>query len=66
VAGVFKDATRRYFQDSIGDFQRNGCEAVVLGCTEIPILIEQKDSPLPILDSTRTLARAALRKAAQD
>jgi aspartate racemase len=36
---------------------------VVLGCTEIPLLIEQADSVLPVLDSTRTLARAALREA---
>jgi aspartate racemase len=36
----------------------------VLGCTEIPLLIAQTDSPLPVIDSTRTLARAALREAA--
>jgi aspartate racemase len=40
--------------------QQSGCDAVVLGCTEIPWLIEQAHSPLPILDSTRILARAAL------
>ncbi len=40
-----------------------GCDAVILGCTELPLLIEQSDSPLPILDSTRLLARAALRLA---
>jgi aspartate racemase len=38
-------------------------DAVVLGCTEIPLLISQADSPLPLIDSTRTLARAALREA---
>ncbi|HKU42431.1 MAG TPA: amino acid racemase [Polyangiales bacterium] len=38
-----------------------GCDAVVLGCTELPLLISQADSPLPLLDSTRLLARAALR-----
>lgn len=37
-----------------------GCEAVVLGCTELPLLISAGDSPLPVLDSTRLLARAAL------
>ncbi|MCK4432597.1 MAG: aspartate/glutamate racemase family protein, partial [Methanomicrobia archaeon] len=42
-----------------------GCDAVVLGCTEIPLLVTQEDSPLPILDSTRLLARAALRKAVE-
>jgi aspartate racemase len=47
----------------IRGFDRQGCEAVVLGCTEIPLLIRERDSPLPILDSTRILARGALREA---
>jgi aspartate racemase len=42
---------------------QRGCDAVVLGCTEIPLLITEADSPLPAIDSTRTLARAALREA---
>jgi len=37
----------------------------VLGCTEIPLLVSQADSPLPALDSTRLLARAALRRAVE-
>jgi aspartate racemase len=40
-----------------------GCDAVVLGCTEIPLIIGNKNSPLPTLDSTRLLAWAALRRA---
>ena len=40
-----------------------GCDAVVLGCTELPLLVSEADSPLPALDSTRILARAALREA---
>jgi aspartate racemase len=40
-----------------------GCEAVILGCTEIPLIIDDGNSPLPVLDSTRLLARAALRRA---
>jgi aspartate/glutamate racemase len=40
-----------------------GCDAIVLGCTEIPLLISETDSRLPSIDSTRTLARAALREA---
>ena len=63
VYGCFKSATRQYFQEAIEAFARDGCQAVVLGCTEIPLLIEPADSVLPILDSTRTLARAALREA---
>jgi aspartate racemase len=65
VFGRFAVPTREYFQEAILAFQRNDCEAVVLGCTEIPLLIQAQDSVLPILDSTRTLARAALREAAQ-
>ena len=43
--------------------KNQGCDAVVLGCTEIPLLMSDEDSPLPALDSTRLLARAALREA---
>jgi aspartate racemase len=43
-----------------------GCDAVVLGCTEIPLLITDADSPLPAIDSTRTLARAAIREATRN
>ena len=64
VFGRFTSSTREYFQQAIQVFARSGCEAVILGCTEIPLLIRAEDSVLPILDSTRTLARAALREAA--
>ncbi|MEA1993209.1 MAG: aspartate/glutamate racemase family protein, partial [Euryarchaeota archaeon] len=43
--------------------KNQGCDAVVLGCTEIPLLVTKESSPLPILDSTRLLARAALKRA---
>jgi aspartate racemase len=52
-----------YFEQVIEYFKLHGCDAVVLGCTEIPLLVSDSDSPLPTLDSTRTLARAALRHA---
>ena len=55
--------SRAYFQNVIRDLAADGCDAVALACTEIPMLIDSADSPLPILDSTRILARAALRKA---
>jgi aspartate racemase len=45
--------------------QDNGCDAVVLGCTEIPLLVAPEASPLPTLDSTRILAKAAVRKAVE-
>ena len=52
-----------YFQQVIGALKDEGCDAVVLGCTEIPLVISDDNSPLPTLDSTRLLARAALRHA---
>jgi len=63
VYARFLPESRAYFQNVIRDLGDNGCDAVALACTEIPLLISAADSPLPILDSTRLLARAALRKA---
>jgi len=63
VYGRFEPASRRYFQSVIESLAARGCDAVVLGCTEIPLLISPEDSILPVLDSTRILARAALRAA---
>ena len=63
VCGVFKPAAVEYFQGVIERMKRAGCEAVVLGCTEIPLVMNDANSPLPTLDSTRLLARAALRRA---
>ncbi|HEY63617.1 MAG TPA: amino acid racemase [Caldilineae bacterium] len=63
VYGRFLPESRAYFQQVIESLKREGCDAVVLGCTEIPLLIAEEDSPLPTLDSTRILARAALRRA---
>ena len=63
VCGEFKPAAIRYFQQVMEKMKRAGCEAVVLGCTEIPLIMNDANSPLPTLDSTRLLARAALRRA---
>lgn len=63
VYGVFKPETVTRFQQIIQSLQRSGCEAVVLGCTEIPLIIDDRNSAIPTLDSTRLLARAALRAA---
>jgi aspartate racemase len=63
VNGVFASESRKYLQQVIGRMSHEGCDAVVLGCTEIPLLIDDNSSPLPTLDSTRILAQAALRKA---
>jgi aspartate racemase len=63
VQGNFQPRTQAYFTEIIRALKDEGCDAVVLGCTEIPLLLRQEQSPLPLLDSTRILARAALRKA---
>ena len=63
VYGRLEDPSRRYFRGVIEALGARGCDAVVLGCTEIPLLVTEADSPLPAIDSTRTLARAALREA---
>jgi aspartate racemase len=63
VHGVFKPESVAYFQGVIERLKSAGCDAVVLGCTEIPLIINDSNSALPTLDSTRLLARAALRRA---
>jgi aspartate racemase len=63
VYGNIQPQSLSYFQQVIEALKRAGCDAVVLGCTEIPLLVNDANSPLPTLDSTRLLARAALRHA---
>ena len=63
VNGIFPEKSRLYFNSIIQELKHRGCNAVVLGCTEIPLIVNPNDCPLPTLDSTRLLARAALRKA---
>ncbi|HEY6412264.1 MAG TPA: amino acid racemase [Edaphobacter sp.] len=63
VYGVFKPEAVSTFQQIIQRMKDEGCDAVVLGCTEIPLIMNDANSPLPTLDSTRLLARAALRQA---
>jgi aspartate racemase len=63
VCSVFKPEAVAYFQRVIGGMKDEGCDAVILGCTEIPLIMNDANSPLPTLDSTRLLARAALHRA---
>jgi len=62
VRGVFKPEAVAYFQQVMTRMRAQGCDAVVLGCTEIPLIMNDANAPLPTLDSTRLLARAALRR----
>ena len=63
VKGIFEPHAVAYFQRVIDRMKDKGCDAVILGCTEIPLIMNDQNSPLPTLDSTRLLARAALRRA---
>jgi aspartate racemase len=63
VCGIFQPEAVAYFQQVMARMKDEGCDAVVLGCTEIPLIMNDANSPLPTLDSTRSLARAALRRA---
>ena len=61
VCGITGPEQTALFAGIATDLQRQGCDAVVMGCTEIPLVLSDATSPLPTLDSTRLLARAALR-----
>jgi len=63
VNGQFLPRSLAYHVEVIRELKEEGCDAVVLGCTEIPLLVTPESSPLPTLDSTRLLARAAVGKA---
>jgi aspartate racemase len=66
VRGVFEPASTQTILRVIDGLGEQGCDCVVLGCTEIPLVLDDANSPLPTLDSTRLLARAALRRAVLD
>ncbi|HXV73524.1 MAG TPA: amino acid racemase [Sphingomonadales bacterium] len=61
--GIFNPETIERYCAVIEGLKKKGCDSVILGCTEIPIIINEKNSALPVLDSTRLLARAAVRTA---
>lgn len=63
VHGIIRAQSIESFQRIIWRLRDAGCDAVILGCTEIPLIIDDVNSPLPVLDSTRLLARAAVLRA---
>ena len=65
VCSIFKPEAVTYHQQVIERMKDEDCDAVILGCTEIPLIVNDSNSPLPTLDSTRLLAQAALSRAAQ-
>lgn len=58
--GVFTEETKERFIAVISDLMEEGAEGVILGCTEIPLLIKQEDSPVPVFDTTWLHAKAAV------
>ena len=65
VYGTFKPEALAYVQAVTDRLKLAGCDAMILGCTELPLIIDDGTSSLPTLDSARLLARAALRRAVQ-
>ena len=67
VYGIIKPESREKLAGIVKDMaQREGCDAVILGCTELPLILGGENSRIPVLDSTRIIARAALKKAAEN
>jgi len=63
VKGTLKDSTKDYFRRLVAELAAAGCDAVVMACTEIPLVLHPEDVEIPVLDSTRLLAKAALKEA---
>ena len=66
VKGDFKYSTKEYFRNVVADLSAVGCDGVVMGCTEIPLILREEDVDAPLLDSTRLLAKAALNEALRE
>jgi aspartate racemase len=60
VKGILKNPTREYFRGVVAELASAGCDGAVMACTEIPLILRQEDVEVPLLDSTRLLAKAAL------
>jgi aspartate racemase len=64
--GIFNASTTDVFLGGIEDLKSRGAECVILGCTEIPLIVTDENSPLPAFDSTRLLAKYAVREAVSE
>ena len=60
VVGVIKETSRDQFREIIADLVRAGAEGIILGCTEIGLLVKPHDSPVPLFDTTQIHAQAAV------
>jgi len=66
IVGKIKASSRKQYETIIEKLQREGAEGVILGCTEIPLLIQQENSPIPIFDTTKIHAERAVEMALSD
>lgn len=66
VKGILQNSTRAFFRGVVSNLANNGCDGVVMACTEIPLLLTPEDVDVPLLDSTRLLAKAALEEALRE
>jgi aspartate racemase len=64
--GIFTEETTGLFLRAIDELRARGAECVILGCTEIPLIVTQENASLPVLDSTRLLAKHAVLAALDD
>ena len=64
--GIFNTGTTDLFLNAIEDLKSRGAECVILGCTEIPLIVTPANSTLPTFDSTRLLAKYAVREAVSE
>ena len=64
--GIFNAGTTDLFVGAIEDLKSRGAECVILGCTEIPLIVTEANSPLPVFDSTRLLAKYAVQEAVSE
>jgi len=58
--GIFSPEAKAFYKDQIVGLQKRGAEGVILGCTELPILLSQKDSEIPLIETTQLHAKAAI------
>ena len=66
VLGKITDPAREIYKQVIVNLQKNGAEGIILGCTEIPLLIKPDDSPIPVFDTTQLHAEFAIEKALEE